>query len=776
MLNANIFVVYPSHKGLSGPIEECLLSVRQYDPDVEIGSWQDIDIPGRFIIDGVLTKIEESDVIIADITRLNFNVMFEIGYAIGKGKRVYPIVNLALSPQKKEIQQLGVYDTLGYDEYQNSNELVRMILNISSSQQLGFSKVNINENAPIYVLEPLYKTDETSYILSRLSKTGYLYRSFDPSEQPRLSLINAFKAVACSVAVIIPLLNNEATDYYMHNLRAALIAGLSMGMSKNVLILQNGNNPIPLDYRDFVVHYKNYHDIGEYINDLAPRIAESLHEARGSKTVEKAGLLANLNLGQPAAENEVSSLSNYYLPTDEFAAVLRGGIRLCVGRKGTGKSALFYQLRANLIRRKQVVVLDLKPQTYQLKQFRELILASLDGAVKEHIATAFWEYVLLLETCYRILDYDKQRHIIDHSLFEPYRKIATKYEADKFMGEADFSGRLLYLINRVRDDLLKVKRDNPAASISSEIVTEIVYTHDIYELRRDLAEYLSNDRTLFILFDNIDKGWPTRGIEEDDLIILHALLEATRKLERGLRKSQVDCSTTVFVRNDVYELLVDATTDRGKESKVSLDWSNSDLLKEFLRRRIVANLPADMSFIECCHLLCVSHVNGENAIDYMIDRSLMRPRNFLTIVNHAKTQAVNLGEDRIPEKSIKRGLEVYSSDLARELGLEIRDVFPQAEDILYCFIGAPTRLRITDIWSVFLKESRLHDDQFERAIEILLWFGFLGVEAKEKQILFIYDVYYDMKRLRKYAKDLNSDSVYLCVQKAFWPFLGIEER
>src|SRR5208283_6050699 len=91
------------------------------------------------------------------------------------------------------------------------------------------------------------------------------------------------------------------------------------------------------------------------------------------------------------------------------------------------------------------------------------------------------------------------------------------------------------------------------------------------------------------------KGWPTRGISEADITILRALLEPTRKIERFFSKHNIEFISIVFIRNDVYELLVDETPDRGKESKVSLDWTDYDGLRELLRRRIAYNGISDTS-------------------------------------------------------------------------------------------------------------------------------------------------------------------------------------
>ena len=50
-----------------------------------IASWRENDIAGRFLIDSTLENIAANQCLIADISTLNFNVTYEIGYAIGAG-------------------------------------------------------------------------------------------------------------------------------------------------------------------------------------------------------------------------------------------------------------------------------------------------------------------------------------------------------------------------------------------------------------------------------------------------------------------------------------------------------------------------------------------------------------------------------------------------------------------------------------------------------------------------------------------------------------------
>jgi hypothetical protein len=57
----------------------------------------------------------------------------------------------------------------------------------------------------------------------------------------------------------------------------------------------------------------------------------------------------------------------------------------------------------------------------------------------------------------------------------------------------------------------------------------------------------------------------------------------------GHHDNDIECHGMIFIRLDVYERLLDETPDRGKSKRIGIDWDSPDLLRELLRRRIVAS-------------------------------------------------------------------------------------------------------------------------------------------------------------------------------------------
>jgi hypothetical protein len=172
------------------------------------------------------------------------------------------------------------------------------------------------------------------------------------------------------------------------------VAGLADGMGKPLLVLCPAGTDAPLDVRDEVKHYRNEGDIADHIADLVLEVTDHLQQD-APPPIETGSLLQSLRIGDPTAENEMATLSEYYLQTDEYQRALQGSVNLAVGRKGSGKTALFIQLRDKIRRDKRNVVVDLRPEGYQLIKLKENILTYLSEGSRQHLITAFWEYLIL---------------------------------------------------------------------------------------------------------------------------------------------------------------------------------------------------------------------------------------------------------------------------------------------------------------------------------------------------------------------------------------------
>jgi hypothetical protein len=373
---ASSFFAYP---GTPVEVANCVRSALQIIKDQYrregYEGWEQNDIAGYFLVDPIFARIHSCTFLAADITRLNFNVTFEIGYAIGLGRRVVLTKHAAFTSDDALIKDIGIFDTLGYKKYSTSNELAEVLAGTVTTTPLPIADVNPSLSAPVFVVRPKTDTDLEVHLISKIKKARLFFRSYDPNEQPRLSAQDAIKNVASSFGVIVPLIPHSRADAAVHNIRAAFVAGLARGMFKELLLIQFGDDPVPLDCRDGVQYAVNERQIEQHLSEFAPAITGLLQSTKPAIVSDSATFLSKLDLGAPAAENEFRDLSDYYLETDEYRRVLRGEIQIVSGRKGSGKSALFFSVRDKKRSSRQNVVLDLRPESYQLQKFKDLVLA-----------------------------------------------------------------------------------------------------------------------------------------------------------------------------------------------------------------------------------------------------------------------------------------------------------------------------------------------------------------------------------------------------------------
>ena len=732
--------------------------------------WAFNDVAGVPLISPILEKIDDSPFLIADVTFLNLNVIYEVGYAIGRSKRAFLIRHKTTKGDRSLAKSAGIFDTLGYFEYTGIDDLTGRLVAHIDETPLPITTA-LNRKAPIYTVDPPDRGKAEKLLVSRVKKAGfYQYRSFNAEEDLRLSATDAIQQVGGSSGVVLPMQAETTPGSDVQNIRVMFVAGLAAGMEKPLLIVAPHSFTLPLDIRDDAKSYKREEDIADAVAEFSPSVVEygARDEPVGTEAQTK---LQSLNVGDPRAENEMPTLGRYYLRTHEYARALAGEVNLVVGRKGSGKTALWISVRDKTRSDRRNIVVDLKPEGYQLIKLKEDILEHLTEGAREHLITAFWEYLILLEVAYKLLEKDKSVYKHNHELNDLYLQLEKIYRAPDFSTEGDFAERLSNLSSRLVNEYQSRFSGEDGQKLSAAQVTELLYTHDLRDLKKIISEYLDHKKSVWMLFDNLDRGWSTQGFDKLDAIVLRCLVDAGRKLEREMRRDDHVFHCIVFVRNDVYDHLMRHSTDYGKEMRATLDWSDPDLLREMLRLRLVSGMKGgnEPDFARLWRQICVTHCGGEETSAYMIERSLMRPRNLIKIFSHCRGFAIGFRHERIEESDILKGMKAYSDDILSELDRELSDVFPEARDLLYHFLDAHSTMSGEDLASIFVSAG-IDAARHEPVLDFLLYYGVLGLRSGEVDH-FIFTVNYDAKILKIRAAREKAP-VYL-INPAFWPALSI---
>ena len=219
-------------------------------------TWKDMNIYRDLIFCEICKSIRGAGTVYADVTTLNFNLLFEIGFAIGLGVPVRPIRDTTYQVDAKLFRELGLLDTLGYIDFTNRTNLAESVAKAGPARAVAAPPARSYRDTPLFVLQGPIDTDGVVRLRSLLKKSRLGFRTHDPRETPRLPLHTARRQVSGSFGVVAHLLSPNREGAQVHNALCALICGMAVAEQKPVVIVQEEEVIQPIDYRDLVKTYE----------------------------------------------------------------------------------------------------------------------------------------------------------------------------------------------------------------------------------------------------------------------------------------------------------------------------------------------------------------------------------------------------------------------------------------------------------------------------------------------------------------------------------------
>jgi hypothetical protein len=756
------FFAYASQpNGIGATIEAACKLASEEKSSSRIQTWPQMSVFGDGIADQVRSSIDGCSIFFFDITTSNQNVYYEAGYAIGAGKVICPVVNISFSDAVQSVVKDGIFDDIGYRSYQNKEELLEILKTPSEAILSELYSQDISKEQPIFVLDTVSKTDFRNSIVSAVKASKLHYRSFDPIETPRFSVTKIIKEVSRSTGVVVPFLPSNIRDADRHNLRAAFLLGLTHGMARESAAIQDvtASAKVPMDFQNLVRFIRDEAGIEEEISLFSTRAKNAAQSARKNGQKSSRSALQMLTLGASAAENEFRTLSRYFVETAEFFKTLRGEVNVVAGRKGSGKTAIFFQVRDTLREKKQYLIVDLKPESHQLSLFRETLLKTADVGTFDHSLAAFWYFLLLSELFLAAKQDFERRAKNSNRLLLKLKDLSSTIERYGIGEPGDFTMRLNRLGAHITREVETLKKRNVA--ISSELLTNIVFKGGVSDLKKAAGSFLEEFKGVTILFDNIDKGWPTNGVDIFDIRLVRLLVETLNKMKRDLSSETVAFASTIFLRNDIYELMVGETPDRGKAGQVRIDWTDRAKLRQVVLRRLQSSTQDKESPFETLwSRFFEPTVSNQHSFEYLLDHCLMRPRFLIDIIENAVSHAINRGNDIVDEDAMTDAVRQHSLALIDDFGFEIQDVSGLSAELLYSLVGTE-KMMLKSEYIALLQVANFTKEEAEKAFDLMIWYGVVGIIDRNSDEKYIYDYEYNKKRLDAEAKLLSGDLFYV---------------
>jgi hypothetical protein len=711
--------------------------------DLTYTAWTNQDSSGSPLAQSIEDWIDEKEAVVGDITYINDNVSFEIGYAIGRKKNVRLIRNKSI--ETSELKKIGLFDGLLWNDFITSTDLTHL-LKEKVPKENKWPQIQKNINQPIYILQPPEAGTEFTKITSSVKKiTRYKFRSFKSWEIARLSAQEAWEQVTASYGTVVTWQEGTSIEVKANNQRAAFIFGLSRGLGIPCILLAQRGIRIPSDLETKEIRWTTPADFENIFYSFRNEVQDAINETQQVNEHPQSGL-SSLNCGDPAAENEQDQLNLYFLETEEFKKALHGETNIIIGRKGCGKSAIFLQVRDRVRLDKRNIVVDLSPEGYQLIKLKEMICKIQSLGVRNQFIAAFWQYVLWLEIAYKILEKDEKISKRDSNVSEKYYQLKKYFDDRVDTGSGDFSERLRKLTDSIENRFQKSIGNSSEIFISSKIL-EIVYGADISNLKGQVLSYLKTKGEIRFLFDNLDRMRSPSGFDENDAILILGLIESMQDISKQFKRNGFEFYWILFIRGDVYEFVVRNMPDYSKHATQSLEWGDPAILKRVLQERVLASSPDNSKdWTKIWLPISVQHVAGRDTMDFLVTASIMRPRYLIKMFESAKRRAINLGHTAIQEEDYQAALEEIGWTIMEDLNLELRDIVSDADGLLFDIAQLSGACDIPELKNAIAYRVG-ETDRVERVIDVLLWSGAIGINiAIHPQ--YIYNCGYKLQFMR----------------------------
>jgi hypothetical protein len=188
LASKTVFFMYASiPEQIAVAVETAIEKLTQSQPNWSWKTWKQLPVAGHTIFCEVCKAIRHATAVVADVTTLNFNLLFEIGYTIGLGVPVIPIRDTNLQTDRRTFEELGLLDTLGYVDFRNSNELQEKLIERLPATPLAPVPLHEYRETPIYVLKGPVETEGAIQMMSALKETRISVRMTQSRRRVSLS-------------------------------------------------------------------------------------------------------------------------------------------------------------------------------------------------------------------------------------------------------------------------------------------------------------------------------------------------------------------------------------------------------------------------------------------------------------------------------------------------------------------------------------------------------------------------------------------------------------
>ena len=750
----------------------------------KIADWTDLPIEGKVIFCTICEAIRNARCVATDITDLNFNVLFELGFAIGAGKAIWPLVES--SEEDRLYKTFDTLTTVGHSRYTNSKTIATKLSKKKpwtrgahlNAPSLMASKPTRGARQILYLRGP--SEDEASLrVEETLEASGLSVIIDDPSEVPFQPISWYLTRLETSFAVLMELGSRTGQRGSLHTAKCALVAGVSVACGRRLLMLGEDIEGGPIDYRDLLRSYKNAADAAtitkQWLAPLSRELWELEQIARADITStpsQAVPLFKKVHIGDYVAENELSDLAAYFVETAEFEDALAGTFKVFVGRKGTGKSAVTHMVADRIRENKRNLARVIAPKGYELTQILKLV-SEFDPSTRNRFVEGLWKYLISTEALIAIWDDFKDKPL-DASWSVAEARIRDLVSARLDIISLSFASRIIQALQTQRQSI-----DENGLVSESTILARLQST-EIQNLRDAICGYLSSEqRELTLLLDDMVPGWESAEQRGELSALLLSMVTASRELWRDweYRMAEAGCrapSLLLFLRSDIFASMLQESDEPDKVDHRLVYWEDADALLDLINRRIEASLGENLDGVLNWNDLLESEFSYDTMKRLIAGSILCRPRDIIYYFDRVFFNANRRKATSLAKRDFGAALRDYSEYALQALSSEWSPHIPDLADSLLEFWGG-TRDITDEELRTRLISSGVESNNVEGAVRFLVDAQFLGLGIDEHNYKFASTPTESAMMMRQAGRFIhNRDGQRkFRIHQAFWQSLGL---
>lgn len=474
-------------------------------------------------------------------------------------------------------------------------------------------------------------------------------------------------------------------------------------------------------------------------------------------------------VGAAAAEDDQKFLQSCFVDTGDLEALFDSddARRIVVGRTGAGKSALLLRVAQNVQK-----TIEVRPESLALAYISNSTILQFFSELGVKLDIFFrllWRHVFTVEILKqhfhitdeaakrsfisKICDFfkdDKHRKAIEYLqkwgqsfwLETEYRikEVTTTLETDlkaSIQGKVDEAAISLEGAKKLTDEQ-KAELVQRAQTVVNNV--QIRQLSEILDLVKDVLA--RDNRFYYVVIDRLDEDW----IEEKlRFRLIRALIE-TVKDSAKIRHVKI----VVAIRLDLLERVFRITRDAGfQEEKyeslyLPLTWSREALV-HVLDERINHLIQSRYTSRRLTHTdILPKQIDGQPSLDYILERTMMRPRDIIMFVNYCIQKAT--GKEQFTVQNIREAEGEYSRDRLKSLADEWFSDYPNLLEFTKLLNSLPKRFILTDIADKQCEDFALeqviggwqHRDDLSRAADQLVELQIKPVDFRKVLIYSFY--------------------------------------